>query len=394
MALSIPEPPTIPQSDYVRRWRAVQGLMAEKDMDLVLTYSDDRATAGAAHARYLTGFPPHFEPVCVLMSREGEPILLCGPESEEYARLVGRVKETRVLREFTHPNEDYPYARIRGFGEVVGELMGGGRIGRVGVGGLGRMPGGIFDSFKRMIPEAEWIDIEAELCGVRAIKSPPEIAVIRYAYRVAAKGMEAAYSAVKPGVTERFVAAEAEYAMRRAGSEGMGIDTIVASGPNTRPILARTTMRRIEKDDLVVITLAPRVEGYHGAIGRPIILGNPGDEAVRAVEAAHRAQLRCRVSIKANVAGRKVEATGRAVMSEAGWGKNFLYSGIHSVGVVEFEPPIFGPSSEEVLRENMVVSVDIPLFDAPWGGLRVEDGYLVRKDGCEWLSRTTIDQND
>jgi Xaa-Pro aminopeptidase len=92
--------------------------------------------------------------------------------------------------------------------------------------------------------------------------------------------------------------------------------------------------------------------------------------------------------------GRDAEATGRAVMSEAGWGRNFLYSGIHSVGVVEFEPPIYGPSSEETLRENMVVSVDIPLFDAPWGGLRVEDGYLVRKDGCEWLSKTEIDEKD
>lgn len=394
MTVSISEPPTIPQSDYVRRWRAIQGIMAEKDIDIILTYSDDRATAGAAHARYLTGFPPHFEPVCVLMPKEGEPTLLCGPESEEYARLVGRVEKTRVLTEFTHPDEDYPYARIRGFGEIIRELLDGGRVVRVGVGGLVAMPGSILESFKRTLSEAEWVDVEAELSGVRAIKSAPEVAGIRYAYRVAAKGMDAACSAVKPGVTERLVAAEAEYAMRKAGSEGMGIDTIVASGSNTRPILARTTLRRIESDDLVVITLAPRVEGYHGAIARPIIFGNPGDEAVRAAETAHRAQLKCRASISAGVLGRDAEAAGRAVMSEAGWGRNFLYSGIHSVGVVEFEPPIYGPSSEETLRENMVVSVDIPLFDAPWGGLRVEDGYLVRKDGCEWLSRTEIDEKD
>ncbi len=368
--------------------------MAEKGIDLILTYSNDRATAGAAHARYLTDFPPHFEPVCVLMPPEGEPVLLCGPESEEYAKLVGRVKETRVLREFTHPDEDYPYASIQSFEHVVREFMGGGRVGRIGVGGLGMMPRGVFDSFKSALPDAEWIDVEAELSSIRAVKSPAEIVVLRYAYGVAVKGMEAAYAAVKPGVTERFVAAEAEYAMRRAGSEGMGIDTIVASGPNTRPILARTTLRRIERDDLVVITLAPRVEGYHGAIGRPIILGNPGKEVMRAAEAAYQAQSKCRLAIKAGAFGRDVEAIGRGVMGEAGWGENFLYSGIHSVGVVEFESPIFGPSSEETLNENMVVSVDIPLFDASWGGLRVEDGYLVRKDSVEWLSRTAFDHND
>ena len=360
-------------------------------MDLVLTYSNDMATAGAAHSRYLTGFPPHFEAVCALLPREGEPILLCGPESEEYARLVGRVEETRVLREFTHPDEDYPYARIQSFGQVVGELRGVSRIGRIGVGGLEMIPGGVLDSFKRALPEAEWVDVEAELCSVRAVKSPAEIAVIRYAYSVAEKGMEAAHAAVKPGVTERFVAAEAEYAMRRTGSEGMGIDTIVASGPNTRPILARTTLRRIESDDLVVITLAPRVEGYHGAIARPITVGNPGKETVRAAKTAIHAQSECRAAIRGGVLGRDVEAIGRRVMGEAGWGGNFLYSGVHSIGVVEFEPPIFGPGCGEALRENMVVSVDIPLFDAPWGGLRVEDGYLVREDGCELLSKTAIE---
>ncbi len=90
--------------------------MAEKEIDLILAYSNDMATAGAAHARYLTGFPPHFEAVCILLPLEGEPVLLCGPESEEYARLVGRMKETRVLRELTHPDEDYPYAKIQSFG--------------------------------------------------------------------------------------------------------------------------------------------------------------------------------------------------------------------------------------------------------------------------------------
>ena len=74
-------------------------------------------------------------------------------------------------------------------------------------------------------------------------------------------------------------------------------------------------------------------------------------------------------------------------MTEAGLGENFLYSGLHSIGIIEFESPIFGPGSSEVIRENMVISVDIPVFNAPWGGLRVEEGYLIKKDGCERLSK-------
>jgi Xaa-Pro aminopeptidase len=379
--------PIIPVSEYPRRWRAVKRLMAEKGYDLVLTYSDDRATAGAAHARYLAGFQPHFEPVSVAILPEGDPHMLTGPETEEYARLTGRLKQIHVLREFTHPDEDYPYAVIRGLREILEGLADVGMIRRVGVGGLDAMGEGTFSALRRAVPDAEWVDAGAYLSLLRAVKTPAEVAVIRRAYTIAEKGMEAAISAVKPGATEREVAAEAEYAMRRAGSEGMGIDTIVASGPNTRPILSRTTTRKFGRDDLVVITLAPRYEGYHGAIARPVLVGDPGEEIQRAVEAAYHAQSMCHEALRPGIQGRLVEAEGRRVMADAGLGENFLYSGLHSVGVVEFEPPIFGPGSGEVLRENMVISVDIPVFNTPWGGLRVEDGYLITGDGCEKLNK-------
>jgi hypothetical protein len=60
--VSITELPTIPQSDYVRRWNAVQRLMAEKGIDLIVTQSNDRATAGAAHADISPVFHPTSRP--------------------------------------------------------------------------------------------------------------------------------------------------------------------------------------------------------------------------------------------------------------------------------------------------------------------------------------------
>lgn len=90
--------------------------------------------------------------------------------------------------------------------------------------------------------------------------------------------------------------------------------------------------------------------------------------------------------MKAGVVGSEVEKIGRKVMEEAGYGKNFLYSGLHSVGVVEFEPPIFGPSSESVLQDNMVISIDIPLFEADGFGARTEDGFIICGDKAERLT--------
>jgi len=380
--------PTIPVQEYRERWARVQWMMERQALDLVIAYADDRATFGSAHARWLANFPVHFEPVCILMPRQGDPVMLCGPESDQYARLVGQIPDVRVLEAFTHPDEDYPYSQIQSLPQVLRDVIHDlGRVRRVGVAGQSLMGAKLLTVFQETL-DAQWVDMEEAICGLRAIKSPAEIEVIRYAYKIAERGLQAAVDAIQVGVTEREVAAEAEAAMRRAGAEGTGIDTIVASGPNSRPILARSTFRRIQADELVLITVAPRYEGYHGAIGRPVLVGNPDDQIRRAVDVACKAQEACFRAMRPGIEGRRVESVGRQIVQDAALGRYFLYSGLHSVGVIEFEPPIFGPSSDARLDTNMVISVDIPMFNAPWGGLRVEDGFLITVSGAEQLNET------
>lgn len=381
--------PVIPADEYPERWRRVQNLMEREALDLLVAYADDRAVFGPAHARWLANFPVHFEPVCVLLFRQGPPVMLCGPETGEYALVAGRISDVRILREFTHPNEDYPYSTIQSLLEIVAEAIPDVRaIRRIGLAGRGLMSADLLRSLEAAFPQSEWVDEENAMCDVRARKSPAELAVIRYAYQIAEAGLAAAVQAIRPGATERAVAAEIETAMRRMGAEGTGIDTIVASGPNSRPILARSTFREIQANDLVLLTIAPRYEGYHAAIGRPVLVGDPGDEIRRAVEVAYRAQEACFRAMRPGIEGREVEAIGRRVVEEAQLGPYFLYSGVHSVGVIEFEPPIFGPSSPALLEPDMVISVDIPLFDAPWGGLRIEDGFVITQEGAERLHQT------
>ncbi len=381
--------PTIPRAEYPERWARVQAMMEQQGLDLLVAYADDRAVFGPAHARWLANFPVHFEPVCILLSRRSEPILLCGPESDQYALLAGQIADVRVLREFTHPDEDYPYSTIQGLAEIVAEAVPDAKTVReIGLAGWGLIGADVLRAFEAALPDATWLDVEAAMCDLRALKSPAEIEVIRYAYKIAEKGLHAAMDAIHVGVTEREVAAAAETAMRHAGAEGTGIDTIVASGPNSRPILARSTFRQIQPDELVLLTVAPRYEGYHGAIGRPVLIGNPGEEINQAVEIAWLAQEACFQAMRPGIEGRAVEAIGRRVVEEDGLGPYFLYSGVHSVGVIEFEPPIFGPSSAAMLQPHMTISVDIPLFNTPWGGLRIEDGFLLMESGAERLNET------
>ena len=386
--MSLTNLPMIPAEAFPARWEAVRQLMAHHDLDLFVAWADDRAVFGPAHARWLANVPIHFEPACVVMPRFGHPLLLTGPETVAYALCVGQIKDVRAASLFVHPDEDYPYATIHPLAGILAEVTGGRPLRRIGLAGKGLMNAEAWEAWHEAVPGAEWVDMENRLCDLRAIKSPEEIAVIRYAYRIAQAGLDAAVNAIAVGITEREVAAEAEAAMRRMGAEGTGIDTIVASGPNARPILARSTFREIQDNELVLLTIAPRYEGYHAAIGRPVFVGTPKVETLRAFEVACHAQEACYAALRPGIEGRTVEAVGRRIVGDAGLGQHFLYSGVHSLGVIEFEPPIFGPSSDALILKDMTLSIDIPLFDAPWGGLRVEDGYLITDAGAEKLHDT------
>jgi Xaa-Pro aminopeptidase len=349
--------PRIPDDEFRTRWDRLQAGMAETELDIILVYADDHAVAGPGHARYLADFAPHFESVVVLVPAAGDPLLLSGPETEIFAQLTARIQDVRVVREFTHPDEEYSFTTLVSLRDVFAEASdrSGTSPRRVGLAGLDLMPVKIHQALSQTLDGVELVDVESLVTGLRAIKTPAEQAVIRYTYQIAQAGVQAAFDAIHVGATERDVAAAAEFAMRSMGSEGMGIDTIVASGPNTRPILARTRLRELRRDELILLTIAPRYEGYHAAIGRPLVIGGLSREVQHAMEVAVAAQTAAMEAMRPGVPGSAVEGAARRVVEAAGLGEYFLYCGVHSV------------------------------FHAPWGGLRYEDGYLITETGAEPL---------
>lgn len=381
------ELPRIPDTEFRSRWERLQTALTGAGLDIIIAYADDHAVAGSGHARYLADFAPHFEPVLILVPAAGGPLLLSGPETETFAQLTARIRDVRVVREFTHPDEEYPFTTLVSLRDEIAEASerAGTPLRRVGLAGLDLMPIRIYEALSQALDGVELVDVESLVTGLRAIKTPAEQAVIRYAYQIAQSGVQAAFDAIHEGATEREVAAAAEFAMRSMGSEGMGIDTIVASGPNTRPILARTRLRELRRDELILLTIAPRYEGYHAAIGRPLVIGQPAEEVRHAMEVAMAAQTAAMEAMRPGVPGSAVEGAARRVVEAAGLGEYFLYCGVHSVGVIEFEPPIYGPGNHDRLQADMVLSIDVPLFHAPWGGLRFEDGYLITQTGAEPL---------
>lgn len=378
--------PTIPTNEYKQRWKKIQDMMSHKNYDLIITYSNDRSVFGYAHARWIADYPVHFEPVCILIFRTGDPVMISGPETIEYIQKRSKLSEVYTMQEFTHPEEEYSDINIMNFIDIIKEKEEINNIKRVGIAGLDIMDINTWDALKSFLNTIEWDDVEKQICELRVDKTPNEIAVLEYTYKIAEKAFNAAVNKIKPGVTEREVAAEADIIMRKAGAEGPGIDTMVASGTNSGLILARSTNKSIEKNDIVRIVVIPKYEGYHGTISRPIFVGKPSKKMQEIYSLICTARKACIEKIKAGVKGSMVEGAGRDVLKKAGY--DYSYSGVHSIGVKEFETPIYGPKTKGVLRAGMIISIEVPLFNQSWGGFHTEDGFIVLKDGMRMLNDT------
>lgn len=380
--------PVIPKSEFLERQQRVQKAMKEKNVDLLIAYSDDGAVFGQQYTRWLFNYQPHFEPACVLIPVEGEVVLLTGVESEEYIYASSYCENVAVVDEFVYEAHEFPFAKIVPLEEQINEVIkdAGIEVNKVGIAGMNVIPHRLYRRIESIFGADKISGADNLILELREVKSESEIKVIEYAYHIAQKGMEAAIEAIAAGKTERDIAMEAEAVMRSMGSEGMGIDTIIASGQkHSYPIIARTTFREIQENDLVSMTIAPRYEGYHGAIARPVIVGNMGQEIEDAIKTAIDAQAAARDLLTAGVIGSEVDAAARKVVEEAGLLESYVYTGIHSIGVSEFEPPSLNSQYTDPVKENMIYSIDIPLFFNSWGGLRYEDGFHVTKEGARPL---------
>ncbi len=384
--------PVIPASEFQLRKDSVQKLMQVHSIDLLFFYGDDRAVFGANHTRWLTNYAAHFEPILTVVPRSGDIHSATGAESETFYDNNAKIGSIHVVNEFNMPEEEYPYTKPISFKSFLDILLqeAGTSTARIGFVGESSFPHWLVElinsfSFTQMAMNS----FEVDYRYLRASKSEAEILVLRYGFEIAEAGLMAGINALEIGVSEREVAAEIEYTMRKMGSEGSGIDTIVGFGKeNTFPILTRTTMNTLKSGDLALLTVAPRYEGYHGVIARPISMGPAPKEVKFAIDAAIDASNASEAQLKVGAVGADISGAGLDVLRKAGLIDLCVYSGIHSIGTSEFEPPILTSVSDFVLPNNSFISIDVPLFMAEWGGFRVETGYQVSNSGITRFSKT------
>ncbi len=221
---------------------------------------------------------------------------------------------------------------------------------------------------------------------IRQVKETQEIERIEAAARITDEAFEHIVAWMRPGLTEREVALELEFWMRRRGSDGVAFAPIVASGPNAARPHHHPGDRAIEPGDLVILDFGARVGAYCADMTRTVVVGRASDRQRELHDAVLRANRVGVDAITPGIMGKDVDAAARAIIDEAGMGEWFTHGLGHGVGLDVHELPGVGRESRDVLRTGSVVTVEPGVYVEGFGGVRIEDLVVVDEHGPRVLT--------
>jgi len=378
--------PTIPDEEFAQRIAAFKEKMARDRFDLVIAYSNyiDPATV-----RYFTDFAPINENGALVIPLEGDAILCSGQACHDWSRFTSKVKDVRVMPEVGEVSGvEYDIA-ITDFADLFKELRGKYTIKRIGIIGQLTFPQVIHAKLEAVFPEAEIALAEKGLFELRMKKSAGELDCIRKAGEIISDTFAYAVGRIKPGMTELDVEADLTARMLQLGAEDHTLSwaPMVPSGArHTNLCMNRNSLRKLEKGEIISVNAGALYEGYNAVICSPVVLGKIPEEMRSAIQVAWDAERKVTEQLKPGATAKELYRMYSEFLTEKGYRKFSPYGSVHSLGMLECEPPFFSATKEVALQEGSVVAIDAYFANMPWGSFRIEDTFIVGKGGPETVT--------
>lgn len=224
--------------------------------------------------------------------------------------------------------------------------------------------------------------------SLRIIKDAGEVELLRRAVQLGSRCLEETLPLVKTGVREFELAAEIEYRMRLYGGEKPAFESIVAFGERSALPHARPTGRKLQPNEFVLFDLGVILSGYCSDMTRTVFWGKAPAKARMMHKAVLEAQLASEAAVRAGIACGDADRAARRVLEKRGYGRYFSHSTGHGVGLDIHEDPRVAAKQTTVLQEGMAITIEPGAYIPGFGGVRIEDIVIVRKDHAEVLTQT------
>jgi Xaa-Pro aminopeptidase len=189
-------------------------------------------------------------------------------------------------------------------------------------------------------------------------------------------------------MTEKEAAWQIERAIRENGSDSAPFEIIVASGPRSALPHAKPTERSFLPNEPIIIDMGARVGGYCSDLSRTICLSFDGDSTFTQVyDIVLKAQRKAIEGIHSGMSAKQADAIARSIIEQCGYGPAFGHSLGHGIGLAPHESPFLGPTSQDILTDGMVFTIEPGIYLKDWGGVRIEDTAVMENGNVKILSK-------
>lgn len=246
----------------------------------------------------------------------------------------------------------------------------------------------MYEKLKSNLQGIEISPLKDILSSIRMIKDADEIAAIEKAASIADSAFEHILDFIKPGVTEKEVALELEYTMKKNGATDLSFESIVASGVRSSLPHGVFTDKVINNGEFLTLDFGCVYNGYCSDMTRTVFVGKADDKQKKIYNIVLEAEKMALEQYKPGMLGKEIDKVARDIISAEGYGANFGHGLGHGVGLVVHEDPRVSPLGEIKLQAGMVVTDEPGIYISEYGGVRIEDLVLITEDGYRVLSKS------
>lgn len=230
---------------------------------------------------------------------------------------------------------------------------------------------------------------------IRAVKSKKELANIMKAQRISEKVLADAVAKLKTGISEIEMANFIKKSFVKYGTNVLSFPPIVAFGKNSANIHHEPNKTRLKKGDTVMFDIGCAVNHYCSDMTRTYFWGKPKKKIQQKQKKVYLDVLKAQeLAVRKLEKGERrawiVDATARKFLAKK-YKNNFKHGLGHGVGTVIHEWPNFKPKSPDIIPTGCVMTVEPGIYLRGFGGVRIEDMYLITKKGCKNLTTVPKD---
>ena len=256
---------------------------------------------------------------------------------------------------------------------------------KLGIGRLGFeencMTVGQYSRYAASLP-CELVPAQQLLTELRASKDEIEISLMQKAQDITDAAFQEILNFIRPGMTEREIAARLQYDMLRLGANRISFNPIVVTGANGSLPHGIPGDTRLEPGNFLTMDFGCVYNGYCSDMTRTVAIGAPTAEMKKVYDTVLAAQAAGIAASRAGVTGKSIDAAARRVIELAGYGPYFGHGYGHSLGIEGKETPLANTVDDTPMPVGAVVSAEPGSYLPGRFGVRIEDVVVMQEGGC------------